>query len=93
VTTGSTGRICQCGVNQVANPPAALRSERSSGDVFTAFGGPLIGAGADILRLAAAPIREEFDETQNVRTRTAGDLGAAVTEPKTRPSRGAHSIG
>jgi len=42
------------------------------GDVLTSLSGPLVQAGADIVRLAAAPIREEFADDQAVRRPTAG---------------------
>jgi len=51
---------------------AALRGDRSSSDIVAAFGGPTVSMMADLTKFGVAPIREEFSDTQNVRTGTKG---------------------
>jgi len=41
---------------------AAMRGEKSSGDMLTELAGPLASAGLDVARLAAAPLRERIEE-------------------------------
>jgi hypothetical protein len=51
---------------------AALRGDRSSSDVLAAAAGPLAGLGADTLRLASAPLREELDTSGRPKRDTKG---------------------
>lgn len=52
---------------------AALHGERSVGDIMTALAGPGVSLVTDAMRMAAAPIHEEFDPaTQNVRRSSLG---------------------
>jgi hypothetical protein len=49
---------------------SAMRGSRGAGDVFTSLAGPLAQAGADVLRLAVSPLREQFDEETRTGHRT-----------------------
>jgi len=51
---------------------AALRGQQSAGDVGLALAGPVAGFAADALRLATAPIHEEFGEDEKYRRSTLG---------------------
>lgn len=51
---------------------AALRGQQSPGDVGLALAGPVAGLAGDALRLAAAPIHEEFGEDEKYRRSTLG---------------------
>ncbi len=62
---------------------SALRGSQSAGDVFTSLAGPVVKAGGDMLRLAASPIREEFDDTQNVRRSTLGRQAVSIMRSNT----------
>ena len=61
----------------------ALHGGHTSGDVLTALGGPVAGLTNDVLRLMVAPIREEFDETQNVRRSTLGRQAVSMIRRNT----------
>lgn len=51
---------------------SAMEGNRSGGDMISALMGPVAGTITDAARLAAAPIREEFDESMTNRPSTLG---------------------
>lgn len=59
---------------------AAIRGDRGAGDITAAIAGPLPGLGADLLRTAAAPIREELDTSGRIREDTKGREAIGVAK-------------
>lgn len=51
---------------------AAMRGQQSSGDVVAGLMGPAAGLVTDAMRLAAAPVREQFDDDQKYHQSTLG---------------------
>ena len=62
---------------------SAMRGQQSSGDVMAGLAGPAAGLITDAMRLAAAPVREEFNEDQKYRQSTLGRQAIAVARRTT----------